>query len=152
MSGEGGLLFSGAELETAVRCELSFVHIVLRDDTFNMVAFQEQAKHGRTSGIQLGHYDLVVFAQAFGATGMRVQSERDLPRVLEAFAHGDRCSSTYRWTTATTPTSWRTCSPTASTERSTHAHAHERDCWDLAVSLAAHHAGGNRIAVEPVSR
>jgi acetolactate synthase-1/2/3 large subunit len=84
VSGDGGFLFSGAELETAVRCGLSFVHVVLRDDSYNMVAFQEQAKYGRTSGIQLGHYDLVRFAEAFGATGLRVHSEKDLPDVLEA--------------------------------------------------------------------
>ncbi|HEU0101204.1 MAG TPA: acetolactate synthase AlsS [Mycobacteriales bacterium] len=84
VSGDGGFLFSGAELETAVRCGLSFVHIVLRDDSYNMVAFQQQEKYGRTSGIQLGYYDLVKFAEAFGATGLRVRSESDLPRVLEA--------------------------------------------------------------------
>jgi acetolactate synthase-1/2/3 large subunit len=84
VSGDGGFLFSGVELETAVRCGLNFVHILLRDDTYNMVAFQEELKYGRTSGIQLGYYDLVKFAEAFGATGMRVENERDLPRVLAA--------------------------------------------------------------------
>jgi acetolactate synthase-1/2/3 large subunit len=84
VSGDGGFLFSGAELETAVRCGLDFVHILLRDDTYNMVAFQEQLKYGRTSGIQLGYYDLVRFAEAFGATGMRVHREMDLPQVLAA--------------------------------------------------------------------
>lgn len=84
VSGDGGFLFSGAELETAVRCGLNFVHVVLRDGTYDMVAFQEQLKYGRTSGIQLGYYDVVKFADAFGATGMRVDTEKDLPRVLAA--------------------------------------------------------------------
>ena len=89
VSGDGGFLFSGVELETAVRNKLNFVHIVLRDDTYNMVAFQEQLKYGRTSGIQLGAYDLVRFAEAFGATGMRVDGEAQLPAVLQAaFAVG----------------------------------------------------------------
>ena len=84
VSGDGGFLFSGAELETAVRCGLSFVHLVLRDDSYNMVAFQEQVKYGRTSGIQLGFYDLVKFAEAFGATGMRITTTEDLRPVLES--------------------------------------------------------------------
>ena len=84
VSGDGGFLFSATELETAVRCGLDFVHVVLRDDTYDMVAFQEQLKYGRTSGIQLGYYDLVKFAEAFGATGMRVRHESELPDVLAA--------------------------------------------------------------------
>jgi acetolactate synthase-1/2/3 large subunit len=84
VSGDGGFLFSGVELETAVRNKLNFVHIVLRDDTYNMVAFQEQLKYGRTSGIQLGAYDIVRFAEAFGAIGLRVDGEAQLPAVLQA--------------------------------------------------------------------
>ncbi len=84
VSGDGGFLFSAVELETAVRCGLSFVHVVLNDGTYDMVAFQEQLKYGRTSGITLGSYDVVTFARAFGATGMRVGCERDLPAVLAA--------------------------------------------------------------------
>ena len=56
----------------------------LRDDTYNMVAFQEQLKYGRTSGIQLGAFDVVGFAEAFGATGLRVSNEAELPDVLAA--------------------------------------------------------------------
>jgi acetolactate synthase-1/2/3 large subunit len=37
-----------------------------------MVAFQERLKYGRTSGVQLGDYDVTHYAAAFGATGIRV--------------------------------------------------------------------------------
>lgn len=87
VSGDGGFLFSGVELETAVRCGVDLVHVLLRDNAYNMVAFQEELKYGRTSGVTLGHYDLVKFAESFGATGFQVESERDLPTVFaEAFA------------------------------------------------------------------
>jgi acetolactate synthase-1/2/3 large subunit len=72
VSGDGGFLFSAQELETATRLGVSFTHIIMRDNTYNMVAFQEQLKYGRTSGIELGDYDIVSFAKAFGATGRRV--------------------------------------------------------------------------------
>jgi acetolactate synthase I/II/III large subunit len=59
-------------LETATRLGLSFTHVIMRDNTYNMVAFQEQLKYGRTSGVQLGDYDIVHYAAAFGAKGIRV--------------------------------------------------------------------------------
>jgi acetolactate synthase I/II/III large subunit len=44
----------------------------LRDNTYDMVGFQEQMKYGRKSGVQLGDFDIGHFAAAFGATGIRV--------------------------------------------------------------------------------
>jgi acetolactate synthase I/II/III large subunit len=72
VSGDGGFLFSAQELETATRLGLSFTHIIMRDNTYNMVAFQEELKYGRTSGVQLGDYDTAHYAAAFGAKGVRV--------------------------------------------------------------------------------
>jgi acetolactate synthase I/II/III large subunit len=74
VSGDGGFLFSAQELETATRLGLSFTHVIMRDNSYNMVAFQEELKYGRTSGVQLGDYDIVHYAAAFGAKGIRVSS------------------------------------------------------------------------------
>src|SRR5271163_4913320 len=74
VSGDGGFLFSAQELETATRLGLSFTHVIMRDNAYNMVAFQEELKYGRTSGVQLGDYDIVHYAAAFGAEGVRVSS------------------------------------------------------------------------------
>jgi acetolactate synthase-1/2/3 large subunit len=72
VSGDGGFLFSAQELETATRLSLSFTHVIMRDNAYNMVAFQEQLKYGRVSGVQLGDYDIAHYAAAFGAKGIRV--------------------------------------------------------------------------------
>ena len=72
VSGDGGFLFSAEELETATRLGLNFTHVIMRDNTYDMVAFQEQLKYGRTSGVRLGDYDIAHYAAAFGATGIRV--------------------------------------------------------------------------------
>lgn len=74
VSGDGGFLFSAQELETAARLGLTFTHIILRDNTYDMVAFQEVLKYGRKSGVQLGDYDIVSYAAAFGARGYRVKT------------------------------------------------------------------------------
>lgn len=83
VSGDGGFLFSAQELETAHRLGVTLTHIILRDDTYDMVAFQEVMKYGRTSGIQLGLYDTVSYAAAFGAHGYRVNSMEEFVSTLE---------------------------------------------------------------------
>jgi acetolactate synthase I/II/III large subunit len=74
ISGDGGFLFSAQELETATRLGLSLTHVIMRDNAYDMVAFQEILKYGRTSGVHLGDYDITQYAAAFGATGIRINS------------------------------------------------------------------------------
>ena len=73
ISGDGGLLFSAMELETAVREKRHFVHFIWRDGSYNMVASQEQMKYGRMSGIDFGSIDIVKFAESFGARESRAR-------------------------------------------------------------------------------
>ncbi|MGO9929342.1 MAG: acetolactate synthase AlsS [Mycobacterium sp.] len=77
VSGDGGFLFSAQELETATRLGLTFTHIIFRDNTYDMVGFQEVLKYKRKSGVQLGDYDIVSYAAAFGAHGYRVETLDD---------------------------------------------------------------------------
>ncbi|MBE1605787.1 thiamine pyrophosphate-dependent acetolactate synthase large subunit-like protein [Actinopolymorpha pittospori] len=44
VSGDGGFLFSAQELETATRLGLTFTHVIMRDDTYDMVGFQESTQ------------------------------------------------------------------------------------------------------------
>ncbi len=82
VSGDGGFLFSAQELETATRLGLTFTHIIFRDNTYDMVGFQEALKYGRTSGVQLGDYDIVSYAAAFGAHGYRVTTIDEFGAIL----------------------------------------------------------------------
>jgi acetolactate synthase-1/2/3 large subunit len=83
ISGDGGFLFSAQELETATRLGLTFTHVIMRDNTYDMVGFQEVLKYRRKSGVQLGDYDIVSYAQSFGARGYRVESLDEFETVLE---------------------------------------------------------------------
>jgi acetolactate synthase I/II/III large subunit len=74
ISGDGGFLFSAMELETAVRLKCNLVHLVWIDGSYDMVGFQEVAKYGRTSGVDFGPVDVVRFAEAFGAKGLRIET------------------------------------------------------------------------------
>ncbi len=82
VSGDGGFLFSAQELETATRLGLTFTHIILRDNSYDMVGFQEVLKYGRKSGVELGDYDIVSYAAAFGARGYRVKTLDDFRTTL----------------------------------------------------------------------
>ncbi len=82
VSGDGGFLFSAMELETAVRLNAPIVHLVWRDGTYDMVAFQQMMKYGRTSATEFGDVDIVKYAESFGATGLRVNKPEELESVL----------------------------------------------------------------------
>ena len=86
ISGDGGFLFSANELETAVRLKSNLVHLIWIDGTYDMVASQELIKYKRTSGIQFGPVDPVKYAEAFGATGLRIERPDQIaPTLRKAF-------------------------------------------------------------------
>jgi acetolactate synthase I/II/III large subunit len=86
ISGDGGFLFSGNELETAVRLKSNLVHMIWIDGSYDMVAAQEEIKYGHPSGIKLGPVDPVKYAEAFGATGLTIQHPNDVaPTLRKAF-------------------------------------------------------------------
>jgi acetolactate synthase-1/2/3 large subunit len=83
VSGDGGFLFSAMELETAVRLKSNLVHLVWIDGFYDMVGMQEVAKYGRLSGVRLGPVDVVRFAEAFGAKGLRIERPEDVSSTLK---------------------------------------------------------------------
>jgi acetolactate synthase-1/2/3 large subunit len=83
ISGDGGFLYSACELETAVRLNCNLVHLVWIDGSYDMVRFQEMAKYGRASGVDFGPVDVVRFAEAFGATGLRIDTPDEIAPALQ---------------------------------------------------------------------
>ena len=92
VSGDGGFLFSGQELVTAVQQGCNITHFVWNDGKYNMVEFQEADRYGRSSGVDLGGVDFAKYAEAFGAKGLKVTRSADLESVMkEALAHTGVC-------------------------------------------------------------
>lgn len=82
--GDGGFLFSGAELATAVQHHLNVVTIVWNDGgNYDMVKFQEEMKYPQAAGTKFGDVDIVKYAESFGATGLRVEQPADLSAVMQ---------------------------------------------------------------------
>ncbi|MCD7133371.1 acetolactate synthase AlsS [Limosilactobacillus balticus] len=81
--GDGGFLFSGAELATAVQYHLNVVTIVWNDGGhYDMVKFQEEMKYPQAAGVKFGNVDIVKYAESFGATGLWVNKPTDLTKVI----------------------------------------------------------------------
>ncbi len=74
ISGDGRFLFSAMELETAVRLKCNLVHMVWIDGSYDMVPFSQIVNYGRASGVYFGPVDVVRFAEAFGAKGLKIET------------------------------------------------------------------------------
>lgn len=83
ISGDGGFLFSGQELETAVRLKLNIIQLIWVDGYYDMVKFQEVAKYGHDAGVKFGYVDYVKYAESFGATGIRANDVDQLDNALK---------------------------------------------------------------------
>jgi acetolactate synthase-1/2/3 large subunit len=76
LSGDGGLMMTIQELETAVRLRLPIIALVFNNNMYGSIRMhQEKAHPGRVIGSELGNPDFVLLAQAFGAQGLRVTND-----------------------------------------------------------------------------
>ena len=83
ISGDGGFLFSGQELETAVRKNLNIIQLIWNDGKYNMVEFQEEMKYQRSAGVDFGAVDYVKYAESFGAKGLCVTNQQELEAAIK---------------------------------------------------------------------
>jgi acetolactate synthase I/II/III large subunit len=83
ISGDGGFLFSANELETAVRLKSHLVHMIWIDGSYDMVGSQERIKYHRVSGVDFGPVDPIKYAEAFGATGLRIDRPDQITTTLQ---------------------------------------------------------------------
>lgn len=83
VSGDGGFLMNCQELETAVRLRLHLIIVILRDDGFGVVRWNQLTRFGRESGVSFGNPDFVKFAESFGARGYRIEEAAALRPILE---------------------------------------------------------------------
>ncbi|GIF69030.1 acetolactate synthase [Asanoa ishikariensis] len=82
VSGDGGFLYSAMELETAARLGSKLTHVIMRDNSYDMVKFQQVLTFGRESGVELGDYDITAYAAAFGAHGYRLDGPDEFAPTL----------------------------------------------------------------------
>ncbi len=85
--GDGGFMMNCQELETAIRYGIPVVVLILNDNAFGFIKWKQKKKHFEDFGLDYGNPDFSLFAESFGAAGIKVREGDDLIEVLErAFA------------------------------------------------------------------
>ncbi len=82
ITGDGGFLMNSQELETALRLNLSFVVMVVKDGGYGLIRWKQDLKFKKHYGVEFGNPDLVRYAESFGAKGYRLESTDDLLPLL----------------------------------------------------------------------
>ena len=83
INGDGGFLYTGNELATAMRHRIPLVAVVFRDDAYgNVRRIQEERFGNRLIACDLANPDFVKYAESFGARGARARSPGELQSAL----------------------------------------------------------------------
>ncbi|MSP03452.1 MAG: hypothetical protein EXR07_20785 [Acetobacteraceae bacterium] len=83
VTGDGGFLFGGSDLATAVRYGINLVTIVFNNGSYgNVLRDQRRLFDGRESGSELSNPDFQIYAKAFGVRSWRVSDAEGLRGAL----------------------------------------------------------------------
>ncbi|MBI2547893.1 acetolactate synthase large subunit [Candidatus Woesearchaeota archaeon] len=85
--GDGGFMMNSQEIESALRYKIPLVILIINDNGFGFIKWEQQHKHFPIYGMDYGNPDFVKYAESYGAQGMRVNKTDNLGKLLErAFA------------------------------------------------------------------
>ena len=75
VTGDGGFLFTGQELATAVQLELNVPVVIINDNAYGAIKEDLLRDYGQEYEVNLVNPDFVKYAEAFGAVGLRATPE-----------------------------------------------------------------------------
>lgn len=81
--GDGGFMMNSQELETAVRLNLNLVIMIINDNAYGMIKWKQDQDGFTDFGLDYQNPDFVKYAEAYGATGYRVNEASELQPILE---------------------------------------------------------------------
>jgi len=85
INGDGGFLYTGNELATAMRHSIPLVAVVFADGAFgNVRRIQQELFGNRVIASDLANPDFVKYAESFGAAGRRARNPVELGAALKA--------------------------------------------------------------------
>jgi acetolactate synthase I/II/III large subunit len=83
LNGDGGFLFAGSELATAVQHGINLITVVFNNSAYgNVLRDQHRLYEGRDSGSRLRNPDFLAYARSFGVHGWRVTNAGGLRDAL----------------------------------------------------------------------
>ncbi len=85
--GDGGFMMNSQELETALRYGIPIVVLILNDNAFGFIKWEQQTKGFPSFALDYSNPDFVKYAESYGAAGMKVKDGDNLSELLhKAFA------------------------------------------------------------------
>ncbi len=81
--GDGGFMMNSQEMETAVRLGVNLTVLILNDNSYGMIRWKQANMGFKDWGLTYGNPDFVKYAEAYGASGHRVESAEALPKLLK---------------------------------------------------------------------
>ncbi|MGD1823536.1 MAG: acetolactate synthase large subunit [Pleomorphochaeta sp.] len=86
ISGDGGFMMNMQELETAVRCKINFVAIILADNAYGLIKWKQDEQFGHHCFVDFTNPDFVTLADSMGCVGMKIESNEEfIPKLEKAF-------------------------------------------------------------------
>jgi acetolactate synthase-1/2/3 large subunit len=87
--GDGGLMMTIGELETAKRLNLDMTVVVLNDNGYGMIKWKQEAEGFKDYGLSFTNPDFIQLAESFGMKGHRVSKAGELTALLKK-AHAEK--------------------------------------------------------------
>ncbi len=81
--GDGGFMMNSQEIETAVRLNLDLIVLILRDNSYGMIKWKQDAMGFDQFGLDFANPDFVKYAECYGAIGHRIKKVSDISGILE---------------------------------------------------------------------
>ena len=86
LGGDGGFLFTGQELATAVQQNLPVPMVIFNDNAYGAIKEDFMRDYGEAYEVNLTNPDFVRYAEAFGAVGMRATPDELGPTLRRALS------------------------------------------------------------------
>jgi acetolactate synthase I/II/III large subunit len=84
--GDGGFMMNSQEIETAVRLGLNVVVLILNDNGYGFIKWEQERYAYPSFGLDFGNPDFVKYAESYGAKGFCVKKADELvPLLTRAF-------------------------------------------------------------------
>ncbi len=80
--GDGGMLMTGQELETAARYGIGITVVVVNNGLYGTIAMHQARRFGRLAGVDIGAVDFAGYARSLGADGVTARSKAELRDAL----------------------------------------------------------------------
>ena len=88
--GDGGIMMTGQEIETAVRHDAPIIVLAFSNGLYGTIAMHQASTHGRLAGVGIGRLDLVRWAEGLGAQGLLIEDDSDIEATLTAALEASR--------------------------------------------------------------